>query len=72
MKNTDQAVPSIADDKIVGADAIGAFIGEPARKVYRLVEKGELPGVFFVGRHIWGFRSQIAAGLRARASGKAA
>jgi predicted DNA-binding transcriptional regulator AlpA len=64
---------TIASDLLEGVEQISVFTGLPVRQVYYLSEKGHLPGVFRLGRKICGLRSEIAAGLRARAtSGKAA
>ena len=40
MQNND----TIADDLLVGAKAISKYTGFPERRVYRLLEIGELPG----------------------------
>jgi len=73
VNNVDGRQASIASDLLEGAEQIGAFTGLPVRTVYYLADKGHLPGVFRLGRKICGLRSEIAAGLRARAtSGKAA
>ena len=63
-----QSAP-IAGDLLEGAEAIAAFTGLAPRQVFYLAEKGHLPGVFRLGRKICGLRSEIAAGLRARATG---
>ena len=34
---------TIADDRLVGAEAIARFRGEPVRRTRYLVERGELP-----------------------------
>jgi hypothetical protein len=65
-------IDPIADDFLEGAEGVAAFTGLTRRQVNYLVEKGHLPGVFRLGRKICGLRSEIAAGLRARASGKVA
>ena len=71
--NGDGRQATIALDLLEGAEQISAFTGLPVRQIYYLADQGHLPGIFRLGRKICGLRSEIAAGLRARAtSGKAA
>jgi predicted DNA-binding transcriptional regulator AlpA len=73
VNNGDGRQASIASDLLEGAEQISEFTGLPVRQIYYLADQGHLPGVFRLGRKICGLRSEIAAGLRARAtSGKAA
>ncbi len=73
MQNGRIEKPSLAEDRIVGAEEIAKFIGTTPRTIYHLHREGRLPGVFRFGGQLWGFRSEIEAGLRARASsGKSA
>ncbi len=68
MQNCRIEKPSLAEDRIVGAVEIAKFIGTTPRSVYHLHREGRLPGVFRFGGQLWGFRSQIDAGLRAHAA----
>jgi hypothetical protein len=36
-------IETIAEDRLVGAEAIAKFRGEPVRRTRWLIEKGELP-----------------------------
>lgn len=65
----------LADDLLEGGTAIALYLyGDPKkrRKVYAKAEKGLLPGVYKSGGELIGLKSQMRAGLIAKASGKAA
>jgi len=53
----------LADDLLVGAKPIGAFIGRPAREVYYLGATGRLP-LFYWGTKLAGFKSTLRQHIR--------
>lgn len=61
---------SLSKDRISGIKNIAAFTGWSERRTYYLAERGEIPGVFRVGSRYEGFKSEIEAGLRAKARGE--
>lgn len=63
---------SLADDRLDGMRAIAEFVGVTRRKAFYLGSMGLLPGVFREGGCWVGFKSQIAAGYRRKASREAA
>lgn len=62
----------LADDLIEGVDAIADFLGLPRRRTQHLIDKGQLPGVFRMGRRICALKSKIRDGIEALAIGEAA
>jgi hypothetical protein len=50
---------SVASDKLRGAIAIGEEINEPPHRVYRLWQRGRLPGVYKDGHDLIGSKSAI-------------
>ncbi len=59
----------IGPDLLEGASEIAAYTGLSERQIFYLVRTQELPGVFKIGRKLFGIRSEISAALRARAKG---
>ena len=59
--------PSVGDDKLRGAIAIGAEIKEPTHRVYYLWSQGRLPGVYKDGRDLIGSKSALRRAHRNRA-----
>lgn len=64
--------PELSSDMLDGIKAISKFTGWPERQVYHMASNGTLPGVFQIGRKWVGLKSEIRAGLLARARGAAA
>jgi hypothetical protein len=58
---------SVADDKLRGAEAIGAEIDEPTWRVYYLWSQGRLTGVYKDGRDLIGSKSALRRAHRNRA-----
>ena len=44
------ANPTLSDDLLYGANSIASFVGHPPRTVYHLLETGQLPGAFKLGK----------------------
>jgi hypothetical protein len=59
--------PSVGDDKLRGAVAIGREINEPRHRVYYLWSRKRLPGVYRDGRDLVGSKSAIRRAHRNRA-----
>ncbi len=66
------APETIGDDLLEGVAAIATFIGLKPRRTQHLVDNGQLAGVFRMGRRIYGLKSEIRAGIEAKAKGEAA
>jgi hypothetical protein len=67
----DDESASVASDRLRGAIEIGAEIGEPPHRVYRLWSQGRLPGVYKDGLYLIGSTAALRATHRRRArSGK--
>jgi predicted DNA-binding transcriptional regulator AlpA len=70
-KQPAEAPAGMAEDTLVGIKAISEFLGLPERQTYRMASTGLLPGVFQLGRLYCGLKSEIRAGMLARARGAA-
>ncbi|MCG5241354.1 hypothetical protein ACIU1J_27440 [Azospirillum doebereinerae] len=67
VPSNDDALPpdSLADDMLIGAAAIAAFTGLPARKVYHLAEQEAIP-VFRMGATLCARKSTWLAWIAAQ------
>jgi hypothetical protein len=62
---------SVASDRLRGAIEIGAEIGEPPHRVYKLWIEGRLPGIWKDGRDLYGSKRALRRNHHNRArSGK--
>ena len=72
MQEGEKSRAPLADDLMQTAEEIGKFTGLAPYAVARLARKNQLPGVFRLGGKICGLKSEIRAGMAAKARGEAA